>query len=96
MTPEAYLQVGGAVVTPMSYQLARSYSVPIEGLVLAVDALLLGAQQPWLLGGVLTGLAAALGAGAWQLVRRAGSVAALRMAWQGDWLRAADEWRRWT
>ncbi|MBW2396482.1 MAG: trypsin-like peptidase domain-containing protein [Deltaproteobacteria bacterium] len=35
ITPDAYLEVGGAVLHPLSYQLARGFGVPLSGVYLA-------------------------------------------------------------
>src|SRR4030095_7967510 len=35
ITPAEYLELSGAVLHPLSFQLARSYGVPVSGIVLA-------------------------------------------------------------
>ena len=37
ITPDAYLEVGGAVLHPLSYQVARNRAVPVAGLFLAAS-----------------------------------------------------------
>jgi S1-C subfamily serine protease len=35
ITPDEYMEIGGGIVHPLSYQMARHYAVPVQGLMLA-------------------------------------------------------------